>query len=163
MNALMVFARNRKLSVKASFANPRMRKDSGAALVMSLVILLILTILGITAMGTSSLEQKMAGNMQEATRAFEAAESGLSRAFATPGSFNLFNKQTSNFSFDSGKSGSATIVTEYIQTTPAKRGSGFSATQFDAANFDQVSTGTTITNAKVVIHQGVKLMVPKAN
>ena len=52
-------------------------RERGMALIMSLVILMILTLLGITAMSTSSLEEKMSGNTQEGTRAFEVAESGL--------------------------------------------------------------------------------------
>jgi len=89
----------------------------GTALIMSMVILMILTILGITAMGTASLEEKMSGNTQEATRAFQAAESGLSQAFNTAGNFDLNVSQTNNFTYDSGKSGSAKVETTYIQTT----------------------------------------------
>ena len=57
--------------------NPGQR---GMALVFALVVLLILTILGVSGLRTSSLEQLMSGNVQEQTRAFEAADSGLSRA-----------------------------------------------------------------------------------
>jgi type IV pilus assembly protein PilX len=58
---------------------PRQR---GVALVVSLVLLLLLTILAITAARTSSLQQRMAGNAQEQNSAFQAAESGLSRWIA---------------------------------------------------------------------------------
>ena len=49
----------------------------GTALVMSLIFLLILTILGVTAMTTSSLQEKMAGNLRDQFMAMEAAESAL--------------------------------------------------------------------------------------
>jgi type IV pilus assembly protein PilX len=52
-------------------ANDRQR---GVALVIALVFLLLLTILGITAMSTTSLEEKMAGNVKDRNSAFQSAE-----------------------------------------------------------------------------------------
>jgi len=51
--------------------------EHGAALITALVFLLILTILGISAMQMSILEERMAGNTRDLTIAFEAAESAL--------------------------------------------------------------------------------------
>lgn len=136
----------------------------GTALIMSMVILMILTILGITAMGTASLEEKMSGNTQEATRAFQAAESGLSQAFNTAGNFDLNVSQTNNYTYDSGKSGSATVVTEFRQfTTPRRSATPDSMTNFENANFNQKSTGTTVVGAKSIVNQGVAQLVPKSN
>jgi hypothetical protein len=138
----------------------------GTALIMSMVILMILTILGITAMGTASLEEKMSGNVQEATRAFQAAESGLSQSFNSA-AYELTGFTTNNYTYDSGKSGSATVKTEFIQfTTPRRSAKASSAVNFEAANFNQESTGTTgvtAINAKAVINQGVAQLVPKSN
>ncbi len=47
----------------------------GAALVISLILLLVLTILGVVGMSTATLELAMAGNMQYQNGAFEAADS----------------------------------------------------------------------------------------
>ena len=143
------------------------RYERGTALIMSLVILMILTILGITAMSTASLEEKMSGNTQESTRAFEAAESGLNDAMNTAGGLDLNTsssapKTLSPFSYDSGKSGSAIVTTWFAQFSPPKRGSGYGS-NFDAANFEQASTGTTIVGAKAVVHQGIAQIVPKSN
>ena len=52
-------------------------RQQGVALIMSLVILLVLTILGIQGMQTSTFEEKMAGNFRDKQMAFEAAESAL--------------------------------------------------------------------------------------
>lgn len=52
-------------------------RQHGAALITSLVILLTLTILGVTAMSGSSLQELMAGNFQDKNFAFDAAESAL--------------------------------------------------------------------------------------
>lgn len=128
----------------------------GAALVMALVILLILTILGITAIGTSSLEEKMAGNIQETTRAFEAAESGLNKAFNDANAYNINNPTTTPFTFDSGRSGSGQVVTtfKYASERPPSS-TGITSVNQKIANFEQVSTASTLTGAKSEIHQGV--------
>jgi len=53
------------------------KKQSGAVLVISLVMLSLVTIIGITAAQTSSLEEKMVGNLRDQNIAFQAAESAL--------------------------------------------------------------------------------------
>lgn len=53
------------------------RTEVGAALVMALVFLLVLTLLGISSLNTSALQEKMAGNVQDRNYAFQAAESAL--------------------------------------------------------------------------------------
>jgi type IV pilus assembly protein PilX len=49
----------------------------GVALIMALVFLTLLTILGVTAMSSSSLEEKMATNTRDRNLAFQAAETAL--------------------------------------------------------------------------------------
>lgn len=56
---------------------PYFHRQRGAVLVVSLLILLILTIIGVTAMSNSSLEEKMAGNMRDRSLAFQSAEAAL--------------------------------------------------------------------------------------
>jgi type IV pilus assembly protein PilX len=57
--------------------------QSGAVLIISLIMLLLLTLIGTTGMQSTSLEEKMAGNMRDKNLAFQAAESALSAAEAT--------------------------------------------------------------------------------
>ncbi|MFQ5939645.1 MAG: PilX N-terminal domain-containing pilus assembly protein [Alphaproteobacteria bacterium] len=52
-------------------------RQQGVALIMAMVFLMLLTILGVTAMTTTSLQEKMAGNVQDKHTAFQAAESAL--------------------------------------------------------------------------------------
>jgi Tfp pilus assembly protein PilX len=54
--------------------------DRGAALVVGLLLLLVLTILGTTGMVTATLELQMAGNAQSQERAFQAAEFAIEQA-----------------------------------------------------------------------------------
>jgi Tfp pilus assembly protein PilX len=53
------------------------KSQSGAVLIISLIILLALTIIGITSSNVTSLEEKMAANIKDINLAFQAAESTL--------------------------------------------------------------------------------------
>lgn len=55
----------------------RRKTETGAVLVVSLVFLLVLTLIGLTGMQVTSLEEKMSGNMRDRNLAFQAAESAL--------------------------------------------------------------------------------------
>jgi len=52
-------------------------KQKGVVLITSLVLLLIMTMLGVTAMSTTIIQEKMAGNSLDRERAFQAAEAAL--------------------------------------------------------------------------------------
>ena len=52
-------------------------RQRGAALVVGLVLMLVLTVLGISGMTTATLELTMAGNAQFHQDAFQAAETGI--------------------------------------------------------------------------------------
>ena len=52
-------------------------KQNGAILVVGLVMLLVLTVLGVSTMNTASLELNMAGNDQFQENAFQLAETGI--------------------------------------------------------------------------------------
>lgn len=54
-----------------------LNNQRGVVLIASLLILLLLTLLGLTAMQTTTLEEKMAGNTSDRTLAFQAAEAAL--------------------------------------------------------------------------------------
>lgn len=52
----------------------------GSALLVSLVFLLLLTMIGVTAIQDSTLQERMAGNTRDREVAFQAAEAGLRTA-----------------------------------------------------------------------------------
>lgn len=64
-------------------------EEQGTALIFALVMLLLLTILGITAITTSSLQEKMAGNMRDQYMAQQAGDSIL-----LAGQAWVFNQKT---------------------------------------------------------------------
>ena len=65
----------------------RRAKQRGATLIVGLILLLVLTVLGVSGMGTARMEVRMAGNMQFRQDAFQLAESGIDLAIAN-GTFN---------------------------------------------------------------------------
>ncbi len=57
--------------------NSGMFRQRGTALVMALVFLVVLTILGMSTMNTTLLQERMSGNLKDRQVAFQAAESAL--------------------------------------------------------------------------------------
>ena len=64
--------------------------QSGSALVVGLLMLLVMTLTGVAAMHVTSLEEKMAGNARDRSLAFQAAETALrgGEACVTATNFN---------------------------------------------------------------------------
>lgn len=58
--------------MKTKFAHQR-----GSTLIISLMILIVMTLIGLTGIMTSTLEEKMAGNTRDQALAFQAAEAAL--------------------------------------------------------------------------------------
>lgn len=56
------------------------KTQHGSALIFSLIVLLVMTLIGITAMNTSTLEEKMATNDRNQKMAFQSAESAIIEA-----------------------------------------------------------------------------------
>ncbi len=54
-----------------------LKKQSGAVLIVGLIFLVVLTMLGITAMQVGAMEERMAGNSRDRSLAFQASEAGL--------------------------------------------------------------------------------------
>ena len=52
-------------------------QQRGATLAVVLIFLVLVTLIGVTAMSTTTLEEKMAGNQKEQNAAFQAAEAAL--------------------------------------------------------------------------------------
>lgn len=65
----------------AAIAAPGSPAQRGSILVISLLILLVLTIIGVTALNDSVLEEKMSANFQTGFTAFQATESAINLTF----------------------------------------------------------------------------------
>lgn len=56
------------------------QRQQGAVLILTLILLIVLTLLGVTAMRTASFEERMAYNSQDTNLAFQSAESAVREA-----------------------------------------------------------------------------------
>lgn len=59
-------------------------RQTGAALIVGLLLLMVLTILGVSGIGTATFELQMTGNEQSQQLAFQAAETGIDVALSGP-------------------------------------------------------------------------------
>ena len=80
------------------------RRQSGVTLIVSLVILVALTVLGVTSMQSTRTEISMAGNQRETGLMFQAAEVGLVTAE------DFIETSTTNADFDDSTLGLHTVV-----------------------------------------------------
>jgi type IV pilus assembly protein PilX len=53
------------------------RNESGAVLIVSLIMLVVISIVGFSTVKLSVMEERMAGNLMDSERAFQAAEAAL--------------------------------------------------------------------------------------
>jgi len=74
-----------KSCMKSCMKSGMKNRQEGMTLVMALLFLLILTMLSIFAASNSSLELKMAGNMQDSYSSFQSAEAGAIATMALSG------------------------------------------------------------------------------
>ncbi len=77
------------MSRTASLSMTQATRQRGAALIVGLVLLAVLTMLGITGVVTSSNDLRMMGAAREALNAFEATESALAAAINSNAAIEL--------------------------------------------------------------------------
>lgn len=64
--------------MKAMLPQPAsMLRQRGSALAISLIFLLLMTLLGVSAMRSSNMQERMAGNLRDRNMAFQSAEAAL--------------------------------------------------------------------------------------
>ena len=68
---------NTNKSIILKRQQPSKKLQGGAVLVVSLVMLLILTLIGVSGMSSVTLEEKMVSNLQNANKSFQGAEASL--------------------------------------------------------------------------------------
>jgi type IV pilus assembly protein PilX len=135
-------------------------KQKGAALIVGLVLLLVLTVLGISGMNTALLEMTMAGNTQAAQLSFQAAETGIDVAMS--GNVSTSSPVTyTDIGMDDDDSYSFTASIVCAGTTPVPEGIYSENGSARAIHFDATSTGVqTVRNARSVHTQSVYIVGP---
>lgn len=126
------------------------KDESGAALVIALIMLIVLTLIGLAATFTSTFEVILSGNKRGATDAFYAAESGIQVVVANLDNFNLPGKYVNNqykpFADPNNPNPNPThadvTITYFPNRSEAPRGSGYGATgQFEFVHYQIDSIG----------------------
>jgi len=98
-------------------------KQQGMALTVSLIMLVLLTILAISSMKTTILDEKMAGNYKDANTAFQAAEAAIveaERYLATTESLPAFNGSVAGLHTASSNTESQWNTIDWDSTSGAK-------------------------------------------
>ncbi|HEX7027564.1 MAG TPA: pilus assembly PilX N-terminal domain-containing protein [Gammaproteobacteria bacterium] len=141
--------------------NPCMRQR-GIALVTALVMLLILTLIGVTAMNTSTLEEKMAYNMQQDLTAFHAAESGFNLTFEDVNTvtFNPNPVTLAPIDVGSAEVEVTAVFREITPKPPLKKNAKPYSAKYQAAHFDIVSVGTTPNKSRSTVRAGMYQILP---
>ena len=149
-----------KKSGKTSFRS----QQEGVALITALVILVMLTLLEISTLSTSSMEERMAANSQELNRAFQVADTGLARIFDNPDALNTVAAVNATDTIMTGYT--TTYNSEYRQAVPIGRSSNL-AQMWEAGKdskyyFELNSTSATPANIDTTIEAGA-FQISKAN
>jgi type IV pilus assembly protein PilX len=129
--------------------------ERGAALVVGLVMLLVLTVLGVSGMNTATLELVMANNTQSQQTAFQAAETAIDLAV---GNGTFLTSVPTNF-----LSGGSRAVMNCVATTPVPDiafSMGAPSGSAQAYHFDVVAVGTGPRNSVGTHNQSFYIVGP---
>lgn len=130
-------------------AHPTAGRQQGAALVVGLILLLILTILAVSGVFTSTMELRMVRNTQTQEHAFQAAEVAVEDALGNPvlSTSSTFTQPTMAVPNSPGDTYSYQL--QFVGQTPLGTGmTGFSiGTAFQSYHFQVAATGNGPDNA----------------
>jgi type IV pilus assembly protein PilX len=134
----------------------------GAVLIVGLILLMVITVLGISSMHTATLEVTMAGNTQFHQEAFQAADTGIDisiaqRNFTTVGPAILPVTPLDDGSYDTQ------AVSTFMENTPVPDDAfsmGVNAGSVQAFHFDISAVGRGPSNAVATHNQSFYIVGP---
>jgi Tfp pilus assembly protein PilX len=149
------------------------QRQEGIALVVGLIFLLVMTMIGISSLSTTALEERMAGNLQHKTLAFQTSEAALARFF------NDISQENSTISLSTSDTCSEEdpvdnpdindqVVNEtcsdYLATTDPGRitDTAFDSQQTSFVHFRINSFSKSSSNATVSLNQGMFRLGPNS-
>ena len=146
------------------------QRQDGAALVVGLVLLVVITVLAISGMNTATTELAMARNDQNYENAFQAAETGLENALSQ-GTFNTLANTNLVYNINMNDTVTSMIIFEDSTLVPDKAfslgvGSGIAAYHFNViatAESKRDAGGTTDRDASAVHSQSFYVVGPEAS
>jgi len=145
-----------------TFSIPFRSKQRGAALIVGLILMLVLTVLGISGMNTATLELTMANNNQSQQAAFQAAETGIDIPIAQQNYTTAAPWVLPVTALGDGTY-STRSVTTCMTTTPVPDRAfsmGTSSGTAQAFHFDVIATGTGPRGAVDVHNQSFYVVGP---
>jgi len=119
------------------------QRQGGAALIVGLVLMMVLTVLGISGMNTATLELTMASNNESHQDAFQAAETGIDIPIAQRTYTTLAPAVLAYTALGDGTYGTQSVTT-CMTTTPVPDiafSMGTSTGSVQAFHFDVVAVG----------------------
>lgn len=135
------------------------KKQEGVVLAICMIFIVVLTVIGVSSLERTEIEERMATSFQEQNRAFQVAETGIAQVLTN---LSLFDTTTSNAS-STGTVGnynaSAALTVEYIDKTQVQRtnaGWGVGAAEFHHFNINSI--GSANNNASVEVNRGVRIV-----
>ncbi len=134
----------------------------GAVLVVGLILLMVLTVLGISSMNTATLELVMAGNAQYHQQAFQAAETGIDISIAQR-NFNTAAPAVVPVTNYGGGYYSTEAASTFMENTPVPNDAfsmGVSTGSVQAFHFDVVAIGRGPGNAVSTHNQSFYIVGP---
>jgi type IV pilus assembly protein PilX len=139
----------------------RPARQRGAALVVGLVLLAVITLLAVAQINSVSLELKMAGNSQYQERAFQAAETGIEQTLAM-GRFDIPQRGAERYAsvpISASEKFSSTLTPDLDGMAQAASW-GNSWNSFSSYHFAIRSTGESSRGAQATHSQGVARLAP---
>lgn len=153
-----------------------LKNQSGAALVIALIMMIVLTLIGLASIFTSTFEIRISGNKRGSTNAFYGADSGVQVIMANIENFNLarygtnhkyenaFNDATN---VNPNPTNASIILYHDTSQSGAPRGSGMSATHVSFIHFLITSTAqdqldSSATKSSCTIEEKVVRFIPAA-
>lgn len=146
------------------------QSQQGSALIVSLIMLLAMTLLGIAASGSATMELRMAGSNERINATLQAAESAVD---ATVTNVNLLGQAldsvdavTQAIRLDSNYNAASQPVSSVATISYVGQGNmdgfslGINKNKFVAHNFEVVGKGSMQDNAVSVTSQGVYRVAP---
>lgn len=125
------------------------QRQQGAALVVGLILLLVLTILAVSGVFTSNMELRMVRNTQSQERAFQAAEVAIEDALANPVLSTSVGFNQGTTAVPNSDPDTYTYQLQFVGQTPLGTGmTGFSiGSAFQSYHFQVQANGTGPDNA----------------
>lgn len=131
------------------------RGQRGAALIIGLLLLLVLTVFAVSGMSRATLELALSGNTQFSENAFQAAESAIEAELVT-GPSTVAAPRVSNFSFGDATTANSTVTFDATRLAPP----GYSLTEYQSDHYRIQATGASGKDASTTNEQGFYVVIP---